>query len=86
MIFQFLNDWVQFGMKYGWEHLSVIKIELERDIDFPAYILEFKILGIGFYIRKNLSWDNAPQAQEILKTLDKLAKQETDCKNNIKNS
>ena len=67
-IIEFRNDWEQVFGKWNWYSFTIIQIYFENDIMCPGYEFECIILGLGFRIRINRSWEGT----EIQKRIDEI--------------
>jgi len=68
-----INEWSQLCGKLNWYNFTLIEISAENDIIAPGYEFTFIILGLGFRLRINRSWEGT----ELQKRIDdiKLTKQ-----------
>ena len=61
-----INDWAQIFGHWNWYEFHIIHIYAENDTIAPGWEFEFAILGLGFRIRINRSW----QGTELQKRID----------------
>jgi len=68
----FINEWKQIFGKMNWYSITFVNIYFENDMMAPGYEFEFEVLGLGFCMRINRSWEGT----ELQKRIDTITNKE----------
>ena len=60
-----LNDWNQLKGGFNWYTFTFINLSFENDYMCPGLEMEFQLLGLGFRVRLNRSWEGTDIQKRI---------------------